>query len=80
MLMLLFTTILAENDCDWVKIIYEKMGGDVSKIPQENCCEKFEMFGISCHDGHIIQIRWGYLNLDGYIPPEIGNLVHLKSL
>ena len=77
MLWLLFTKcIVAENDCDSVKIIYQKMGGDVSKIPQ-NCCR---MLGVICHDGQVSYIRWGYHNLKGYIPPEIGNLVHLRWL
>ena len=76
MLMLFFTNVLAENDCDWVKIIYEKMGRDISMTPQD-CCK---IFGVSCHDDRVIQIRWGYHNLNGHIPPEIGNLVHLKWL
>ena len=77
MLWLLFTEcIVAENDCYWVRIIYWKMGGRFSMIPQD-CCR---MKGVSCLDGHVIQLRWRYHNLNGYIPPEIGKLVHLKWL
>jgi len=63
-------------DCYWVNIIYQKMGGDVSMIRQ-HCCR---MAGVVCHDGHVIHIRWAYQGLNGYIPPEIGNLVHLRWL
>jgi hypothetical protein len=38
------------------------------------------MKGVSCLDGHVIQLRWRYHNLNGYIPPEIGKLVNLKWL
>ena len=76
-LLLLFTKfIVAVSDCDWVKIIYQKMGGDVSRIPQ-NCCR---MAGVTCHDGHVIELRWGYQGLNGYIPPEIGHLINLRWL
>ena len=77
MLWLLITKcIVANHDCDWVRIIYQKMGGRVSNIPQD-CCK---MFGVACLDGHVLQITWGYQGLNGHIPPEIGNLVHLKWL
>jgi hypothetical protein len=76
-ILLLFTKcIVAVRDCDWVNIIYGKMGGDVSLLPQDCCLLK----GVTCLDGHVIRIRWGYQGLNGYIPPEIGNLVHLKWL
>jgi hypothetical protein len=77
MLWLLFTKcIVAENDCDWVKIIYQKMGGHYSMIPQD-CCR---MLGVACLDGKVIEIRWGYNNLNGCIPPEIGHLINLQLL
>jgi len=77
MLWLLITKcIVAFSDCDWVKIIYGKMGGNVSLIPQDCCL----MARITCHDGHVIRIRWGYQGLNGYISPEIGNLLNLESL
>ena len=63
--------------CDWVRIIYEKMGGDVNSIP-ENCCQ---MDGVECsQDGHITGINWNQQGLTGSIPQEIGNLVNLKKL
>ena len=63
-------------DCDWVKIIYHKMGGHVSLIPQD-CCR---MNGVACFDGHVVHITWVFQGLNGYIPPEIGNLVNLRWL
>ena len=62
--------------CDWVRIIYEKMGGDVNSIP-ENCCQ---MDGVSCKDGHVKGILWIEQGLTGSIPQEIGNLVDLQQL
>jgi hypothetical protein len=63
-------------DCDWVKIIYKKMGGDVSMIPQ-NCCR---MNGVKCYDGLVIGINWSNKNLNGTISPDIGNLENLNRL
>ncbi len=74
---LLFTKcIVAVSDCDWVKIIHQKMGGNVSLNPQ-NCCK---MNGVACLDGNVIAIYWINQNLKGLIPPEIGNLVKLQRL
>ena len=75
-LLLLTKCIVAKHDCDWVKIIYQKMGGDVSMIPQ-NCCR---MLGVACHDGHVVGIYWSNKNLNGIISSVIGNLVNLESL
>ena len=69
-----FTECIA--DCDWLKIIYQKIGGDVSLIPQ-NCCR---MLGVACQDGHVIGINWSNKNLNGTIQPEIGHLVNLRWL
>ena len=78
MLWLLVTEcIVAKHDCDWVKIIYQKMDGDISLNRQENCCK---MFGVRCDYGQVIGIHWGYQGLNGYIPPEIGNLINLEIL
>ena len=75
-LLLFLKCIVAVSDCDLVRIICQKMGGHVSKIPQDCCL----MNGVTCHDGHVIELRWGYQGLNGYIPPEIGNLVNLRRL
>ena len=75
-LLVLTKCIVAKHDCDWVKIIYQKMGGHVSLIPQD-CCR---MIGVACHDGHVVHITWDFHGLNGYIPPEIGNLLYLKHL
>ena len=78
MLWLLVTEcIVAKHDCDWVKIIYQKMDGDISLNRQENCCK---MLGVRCDYGQVIGIHWGYQDLSGYIPPEIGNLINLEML
>ena len=63
-------------DCDWVNVIYRKMGGHVSMIPQD-CCR---MLGVACHDGHVIAINWSYHKLNGYIPPDIVHLISLRWL
>ena len=75
-LLLFAKCIVAENDCDWVRIIYGKMGGHVSLIPQDCCL----MNGVTCHDGHVIELRWRYQGLNGYIPSEIGHLINLRWL
>ena len=63
-------------DCNWVRIVYQKMGGDVSLIPQD-CCR---MNGVACHDGHVIAINWSNKKLNGTISPDIGNLLKLETL
>jgi hypothetical protein len=69
--------ILAETDCDWVRIIYSKMGGDVNSVPQD-CCR---MDGIHCsEDGHVIKISWNHQGLTGSLPQEVGNLLNLEWL
>ena len=74
---LLTQCILATNDCHWLRIIYGKMGGDVSEIP-DDCCE---MEGVRCNrEGQVVIINWSNKDLEGFIPSEIGNLVNLKSL
>ena len=75
-LLLVTKCIVAAGECDGLKIIYQKMGGDVSIIPQ-NCSR---MLGVACHDGHVIGINWSNNNLNGTIPPEIGHLVNLRWL
>ena len=39
-----------------------------------------EWYGITCVDGVIVEINLSSNNLDGSIPPEIGNLITLRSL
>ena len=74
---LLTQCILAANDdCHWVRVIYGKMGGDVSDI-LEDCCR---MKRVICEQGRVTVLSWGNKGLKGYIPPEIGNLVNLQNL
>jgi hypothetical protein len=78
LLWLLFNQcILAQaTECDWVRIIYEKMGGNVLHIP-EDCCT---MIGIHCAFGRIARIDWSNEELTGTIPPELGNLIVLSHM
>jgi hypothetical protein len=81
LLWLLFNQcILAQaTECDWVRIIYRKLGGNAQHIP-EDCCR---MRGVECADGHVVQIDWSpwyRQGLKGSIPPEFGNLVNLQKL
>jgi hypothetical protein len=72
-----FLLIPAQPDCDWVQIIYSKMGGNVNSIPRD-CCR---MDGVRCNsDGHVTELIWVYQDLTGFIPPEIGNLANLQKL
>ena len=74
---LLTQCILAKTDCNWVRIIYRKIRGNVSEIPP-NCCE---MDRVRCNrEGQVVTINWSNKDLEGFIPPEIGNLVNLKGL
>ena len=77
MLWLLFNQcILAKTDCDWLVIIYSKMGGDVNSVPRD-CCR---MDGVRCTDGDVTSISWAGYGLKGSIPPEVGHLVNLEVL
>jgi hypothetical protein len=78
LLWLLFNQcILAQaTECDWVRIIYRKLGGNFRWI-HPDCCTMNE---IICTDGYITEIRWHNLRLKGSIPPELENLVNLQKL
>lgn len=68
--------ILAETDCDWIKIIYKKLGSDISNV--DDCCS---LDHITCdEESRVITIIWDSTDLTGYLPPEIGNFVNLKHL
>ena len=77
LLWLLFTQcIFAQTECDWVRIIYRKMGG--SALISLECCK---MHGVICNDdGRVTGINWSHHGLTGDIPPEIGKLVNLEEL
>jgi hypothetical protein len=69
-------SISAMTDCDWVRIIYQKMGGNVKLIPKD-CCSMNE---IRCINGYVTDINWNNQLLTGFIPSELGNLVNLQKL
>ena len=69
-------TTFPPSECDWVRIIYGKMGGDVSEIPND-CCE---MEGVKCEQGAVTMLRWNQQGLNGCIPAEIEKLTNLKVL
>jgi hypothetical protein len=71
-----YLSISAQPDCNWVRIIYEKMGGNVNIIPRD-CCQ---MDGVTCADGHVTELIWVHQDLTGFIPPEIGNLANLQNV
>jgi hypothetical protein len=77
-LLFLFYTlsISAMTDCDWVRIIYQKMGGDVRRIPKD-CCKKN---GVICAEGHVTGLYWSKQSLVGSIPRELVELVNLEDL
>ena len=68
--------IFTKNDCSSLKIIYQKMGGDVKSIPK-NCCK---MSGVTCSNGHVTKISWSNQGLTGSIPLELGKLLKLQEL
>jgi hypothetical protein len=77
MLWLLFNQcILAETDCDWLRLIYYKMGGDVNSVPRD-CCR---MDGVRCTDGYVKNLFLDSRGLTGSLPEELGNLVNLEWL
>ena len=69
--------ILAKTDCDWLRIIYSKMGGNVNSVPQD-CCR---MDGVRCtQDGYVKNLFLDSRGLTGSIPQELGNIVNLQKL
>ena len=74
--LLLTQCILAQTDCDWVRIIYQKLGGNVSRI-LEDCCI---MYDVTCTDGMVTEIYWSDQGLTGSIPEELSNLENLELL
>jgi hypothetical protein len=68
--------ILAMTDCDWVRIIYQKMGGNLRRIP-EDCCRTY---GVACVGDHVTGVYWSNKDLTGSIPPELGMLAELQYL
>lgn len=73
----LFTQCIlpGQNDCYWVKTIYKKMGGNVSRM--DNCCD---MAGVTCEGDKVIRLIWFDEHLSGSIPPQIGKLSSLMKL
>lgn len=77
MIWLMFTQcILGMTDCDLVKQIYQKMGGDVSNI-EDGC----NIPGVVCNEiGQVTKLFWSRNDLNGSIPEEIGELSELEYL
>jgi Leucine-rich repeat (LRR) protein len=46
-------------------------------MPLDNLCQ---WEGVECSGGHITALELAFTNLVGFIPPELGNLSHLKTL
>lgn len=68
--------IAVRTECDWLRIVYQKMGGNVLDIPRD-CCK---MYGVRCRNGDVTSINWINQALTGSIPSEIRHLVNLQSL
>ena len=71
-----------EEELEALQAIYNSTSGANWNRNDDWLSEKSpcEWYGISCIDGVIVEIDLSNNNLDGFIPPEIGDLVALRSL
>jgi hypothetical protein len=73
---------IAVEECQVLVALYESTNGgnweDNSgwMVDQTPC----SWYGVICQQGHVIELQLYYNQLTGFLPPEIGNLPHLKSL
>lgn len=73
---------IPQSELDALLKIYSETKGDLW-IQNRNWLESNTpsiWFGVSVVNGHVVQLSLSANNLSGSIPPEIGNLTHLKEL
>jgi hypothetical protein len=70
------------EECQALVALYKSTDGDNWEdnsgwLANETPCT---WYGVICQQGHIVDLELYYNQLAGSLPPEIGNLMHLKSL
>jgi hypothetical protein len=70
------------EECQALVALYESTDGDHWEdnsgwlVDQMPC----SWYGVICQEGHVVDLQLYYNQLSGSLPPEIGNLPHLKRL
>ena len=76
MIMMMLQTIQCITDCETVVAIYKAMGGKEFDVDRPCGIQ-----GVTIDDhGRVVEIYWNFKGLQGSIPPEIGDLRHLRFL
>jgi hypothetical protein len=70
------------EECQALVTLYESTNGDSWLDPTgwlvaPSPCS---WYGVICQQGHVVELQLYYNQLSGSLPPEIGNLTHLKNL
>src|SRR5512140_3553024 len=70
------------EECQALVAIYKSTNGESWEdhsgwlVSQAPC----SWVGVICEKGHVVELQLYYNQLSGSVPPEIGNLTHLKAL
>ena len=73
---------ISVEECQGLVALYESTNGDNWKensgwLADDTPCN---WYGVTCAQGHVIELEFYYNKLAGSLPPDIGNLTYLKSL
>jgi hypothetical protein len=70
------------EECQVLVAIYESTSGEswvdnTGWLASQTPCS---WYGVICEQGHVVELQLYYNQLSGSLPPEVGNLTHLKAL
>ena len=73
---------ISAEECQALVALYENTNGDAWRenpgwLDDDTPCD---WIGVSCQEGHVTELQLANYGLAGSLPPEIGNLTHLRSL
>ena len=73
---------ISVEECQALIALYERTDGDhwadnSGWLGDQTPCS---WYGVICEQGRIVELQLYYNQLAGILPPEIGNLIYLKSL
>ena len=73
---------IPSNECEALVTLYTSTGGPgwINNIGWLVTFEPCSWFGIECAHGHVSNISLVSNHLDGVLPPELGDLSHLRTL
>jgi hypothetical protein len=70
------------EECQGLVALYESTNGDTWADNSGWLADKTpcNWIGVTCQQQHVVEVQLAYNQLSGSLPPEIGNLTHLRQL